>query len=92
VTISDDPLRRLSFSSKQLEYYSYGLPVLVPAWRTDPVLAPGSVTYTEETFLDQVATLQDPAVWEATSARALTLARALSWDSALRPLTEFLCS
>ncbi len=62
VTISDDPLRRLSFSSKQLEYYSYGLPVLVPAWRTDPVLAPGTVAYTEETFLDQVASLRDPAV------------------------------
>jgi len=92
VTISDDPLRRMSFSSKQLQYFSYGLPVLVPAWRNDAVLAPASVPYTEETFLDQVATLADRTVWEATSARALGLASELSWDSALRPLTEFLCS
>jgi hypothetical protein len=92
VTITDDPLRRLSFSSKQLEYFSYGLPVLVPAWRNDPVLAAGTLPYTEDTFLDQVATLADRAIWEETSARALVLASQLSWEAALRPLTEFLCS
>lgn len=92
VTISDDPLRRLSFSSKQLEYFSYGLPVLVPAWRSDELLASGSLPYTEETFVDQVAILSDGAVWQAKSSRALELAGEFSWDAALRPLTELLCS
>jgi hypothetical protein len=92
VTISDDPLRRLSFSSKQLEYFSYGLPVLVPAWRSDDTLAPGSLPYTEETFLSQVAALAERETWEATSAAALDLASQLSWESALTPLMEFLSS
>ena len=38
VTITDDPLRQHSFSSKHLEYISYGLPVLTPAWRQDRAL------------------------------------------------------
>jgi hypothetical protein len=92
VTISDDPLRRMGFSSKQLQYFSYGLPVLVPEWRSDPVLAPATVSYTEDTFLAQVATLGDRAVWETTSARALELASELSWDAALGPLTKYLGS
>jgi hypothetical protein len=92
VTISDDPLRRQSFSSKQLEYFSYGLPVLVPEWRSDALLAPATVPYTEHTFLDQVEAIADRAVWEATSAKALQLASELSWDAALGPLTEFLRS
>jgi len=92
VTVSDDPLRRLGFSSKQLQYFSYGLPTLVPAWRSDPVLAAGSVPYTEDTFLERVATLADRSVWEATSAKALELASQLSWESALGPLTELLGS
>jgi hypothetical protein len=92
VTVSDDPLRRLGFSSKQLQYFSYGLPALVPAWRSDPVLAPASIPYTEDTFLERVATLADRAVWEAASARALELASQLSWESALGPLTELLGS
>jgi hypothetical protein len=92
VTVSDDPLRRLGFSSKQLQYFSYGLPTLVPAWRSDPVLAPASVAYTEDTFVEQVATLADRGLWEATSARALELASRLSWTSALGPLTELLGS
>jgi hypothetical protein len=92
VTITDDPLRRYSFSSKQLEYFSYGLPVLVPAWRSDPLLAPGSVPYTEDTFLAQVEHLSDRKSWQQASSKALELAEALSWESALGPLTEFLCS
>jgi glucuronate isomerase len=92
VTISDDPLRRLSFSSKQLEYFSYGLPVLVPAWRPDELLAAGTVLYTEETFLNQVKILGDSEVWQATSSRALEVAQRFSWDAALQPLTALLGS
>ncbi len=92
VTISDDPLRRLSFSSKQLEYFSYGLPVLAPAWRADPLLAPATLPYTEENFLDQVTRLTERTIWEEMSAKALELASELSWESALAPLTEYLCS
>ena len=45
ITITDDPLRRSSFSSKHLEYMNYGLPVLTPDWRKDPNLDDFSIYY-----------------------------------------------
>jgi hypothetical protein len=90
VTITDDPLRRMSFSSKQLEYFSYGLPVLVPDWRTDTILAPGTIPYNETDFLEKVHTMRDPIHWQTMSQQALTVAESLDWDTALNPLIEFL--
>jgi hypothetical protein len=91
VTLTDDLLRRSSFSSKQLEYMSYGLPVLVPAWRSDALLAPGTTPYKETTFLEELANLSNPANWAQASARSIALASQLSWDSAFSQLTEYLC-
>jgi hypothetical protein len=86
VTISDDELRRHSFSSKHLDYISYGLPVLTPAWRCDPVLEASSVYYTAETFLDRIDALTPADAWQAKSEAALAAAAELSWDAALKPL------
>lgn len=92
VTITDDPLRRSSFSSKQLEYYSYGLPVLVPEWRRDPLLEPASLPYGVDTFKEQLERLSDKAEWERLSRGALALAATFTWDAALAPLAEVLGS
>ena len=86
VTISDDPLRRSSFSSKHLEYISYGLPVLTPEWRRDSVLDPSSIFYSSERFLEAVAVLTDPPAWEELSRSSLRIAADLSWDKALEPM------
>ncbi len=86
VTISDDELRRHSFSSKHLDYISYGLPVLTPAWRPDPVLEPSSVYFTAENFLDRIGEFAAEPAWRAKSEAALASAAELSWDAALRPL------
>jgi hypothetical protein len=90
VTITDDPLRRMSFSSKQLEYFSYGLPVLVPDWRTDTILAPGTIPYNETDFLEKIDALANRSYWETMSQRALTVAESLDWNTALDPLMDFL--
>jgi len=86
VTITDDPLRRRSFSSKQLEYGSYGLPVLTPAWRKDSLLDGYSIPYTADTFLDAVRSATVPETWERLSASAIGTTAGLSWEHALREL------
>jgi hypothetical protein len=90
VTISDDPLRRSSFSSKHLEYISYGLPVLTPEWRPDAVLERSSIYYSEENFLEAVEKYHDKDMWTAKSYEALELSKSLTWTEALRPLGELL--
>jgi hypothetical protein len=86
VTITDDELRRHSFSSKHLDYISYGLPVLTPAWRRDTLLDASSVYYTAETFLERLGESSAEAAWRAKSAAALDTAAKSGWDTALRPL------
>jgi hypothetical protein len=86
ITITDDELRRHSFSSKHLDYVSYGLPVLTPAWRRDPLLDPSSVHYTADTFLERLGEFSERARWQSKSAAALDTAAKLSWEAALRPL------
>lgn len=83
VTITDDPLRRNSFSSKQLEYFSYGLPVLTPAWRPDPKLASGSIPFTESSFLAALHSVSTPEAWQLRSSAALSVASSLEWPSVL---------
>jgi len=86
VTFGDDPLRRHGFSSKQLEYYAYGLPVLTPAWRTDPLLDGAALRYDEESFGALVERFSAREDWERMSRRALDLSARCSWDAALAPL------
>ena len=79
-------MRRSSFSSKHLEYISYGLPVLTPEWRSDTILDPSSIFYSEDHFLEAVNVLNDPSTWEELSRTSLQIASKLSWDRALEPI------
>ena len=88
ITISDDPLRQSSFSSKHLEYISYGLPVLTPEWRHDSLLEPSAISYTEERFLECLESHSTRETWTAKSQAALELSNSLTWASALAPLDE----
>ncbi|WP_097189679.1 hypothetical protein [Caballeronia arationis] len=86
VTVSDDELRRHSFSSKHLEYVSYGLPVLTPAWRRDEALCGSSIYYTAENFLERVRNAAAEQEWERLHAAALKDAERFSWSNALKAL------
>jgi hypothetical protein len=90
VTVTDDPLRRSSFSSKQLEYYSYGLPALSPDWRSDAVLDPAALLYNEANFLSLIDKFQDRSTWEQASAKALAIAEACTWPQAFEPMGKIL--
>jgi hypothetical protein len=90
VTCSKDQLRRDGFSSKHLHYFSYGLPVLVPAWRRHLDLLRGSVVYTEETFRSVVDGMRDERRWRSASDLAYAQAQRLSWDETLGPLLSLL--
>lgn len=92
VTLTDDPLRRHSFSSKQLRYYSYGLPVLSPVWRRDDALDDAALLYDEENFLNLIHENANEPKWTELSIRALKIARSYSWDEVLRPLDALLTS
>lgn len=86
VTISDDELRQHSFSSKHLEYISYGVPVLTPAWRRDAALDDSSIYYTADDFIEQIERASTREAWESLHAAALKDAARFSWDNALRAL------
>lgn len=86
ITISDDKLRRSSFSSKHLEYISYGLPVLTPEWRFDKILQKTSIYYNEKNFVKKIKDYSSEKKWQEISAMSFKTARKLNWISTLRPL------
>lgn len=90
VTCSKDQLRRDGFSSKHLNYFAYGLPVLVPAWRRHLDVLAGSVTYTEQTFRSVIESLNNEKRWQSLSDEAYAQAQRLTWDETLRPLETLL--
>jgi hypothetical protein len=90
ITITDDPLRRSSFSSKHLEYASYGLPVLTPCWRQDEILGPSSIYYGRDTFLEVLAEYSREDSWSVKSQQSLAVAETLSWTTAFRDLGEMI--
>jgi hypothetical protein len=92
VTCSTDDLRRYGFSSKHIQYLSYGLPVLVPAWRRYIELLKGSIAYDEQSFLSAVESLRDEGRWRAVSDNAYAQAQELRWDITLRPLGDLVAS
>ena len=92
VTCSNDPLRQYGFSSKHLAYFSYGLPVLVPAWRRHLDLLQGSIPYDEQNFLSLIESLSDKRRWQTISDDAYAQAKRLDWDQTLRPLETLLGS
>jgi hypothetical protein len=90
VTISMDKLRRSGFSSKHLEYLSYGLPVLTPEWREDPLLDAISIKYNESNFLDKIGEYSNQAKWETMSERCYQQSLRWTWETQLEPLLEIL--
>jgi len=92
VTCSHDALRQEGFSSKHLHYLSYGLPVLVPAWRRHLDLLQGSLPYTEQTFRSVIDAMSDQKSWQAASDEAYAQAVRLRWEKTLRPLEDLLAN
>ncbi len=86
LTCSTDELRREGFSAKTLQYIAHGLPVLVPSWRRHMELIQGCVAYEEDTFVEVVKSLADPAEWQRVSDEAYAQARDLTWERTLWPL------
>ncbi len=86
ITCTKDELRRDGFSAKHLQYMAYGLPILVPAWRRHLDLLRGSVPYTEENFLETIASLSNHTAWQHVSDEAYAQAQLLTWDNTLSPL------
>jgi hypothetical protein len=90
ITCSTDELRRDGFSAKNMTYVSYGLPVLIPAWRRHMELIKGCVPYEEDTFTAAIDRLSDPEVWQRVSDEAYAQAEELSWERTLAPLERAL--
>ncbi len=90
ITCTKDEIRRDGFSAKHLDYISYGLPVLVPAWRRHLDLLRGSVPYEEDTFVAEIEALSEATAWQARADEAYAQAERLTWDKTLSPLLELL--
>lgn len=88
ITISKDKLRKSSFSSKHLEYLSYGLPVLTPDWRKDSKLDDVSIYYNEANFLKQLKKYSQKDNWEEMSRKSYQKAQNFNWEKGLRKLNS----
>ena len=86
----NDKLHCNGFSAKQLEYISYGLPVLVPEWRDIPNLNSTSIPYNEENFLQQVTKYSEKEEWQRMSDIAYEQAKKLDWNITLEPLAKII--
>jgi hypothetical protein len=90
ITISKDRLRQNSFSSKHLQYLSYGLPVLTPDWRKDHLLETASIGYNETTFLERIGDYSDLEKWESMSEKCYQQSLKWTWEIQLQPLLRIL--
>lgn len=86
ITITKDKLRQSSFSSKHLEYLSYGLPVLTPEWRQDYLLKDVSFYYNEKSFINVIKQFSDPIKWKTMSDQCYDQAHKWQWKTVLKPL------
>ena len=83
LTISDDDIRKSGFSAKYLLYLSYGLPVLCPSWRHDPLLSPATIYYNQSNIKTLIKKYQNPILWQQKHQAALKLSKHLSTDNNL---------
>ena len=88
LTSSNDPHRNHGFSVKHLLYFSYGLPVLCPEWRQDPILDPGTIYYNETNFNQQVKKYSQKDLWQKKHLAALKIAQKYRWSKTLLPLLD----
>jgi hypothetical protein len=90
-TITDDELRKNSFSSKHLEYISYGLPVFTPSWRRDKKLDANSIYYNDaDDFLKQLKKYSTNEMWSKKHEAALASSNEFSWSNAFIALDKLL--
>lgn len=90
ITITKDKLRKSSFSSKHLEYLSYGLPVLTPDWRKDRLLEKVSIYFNEKTFLNVIKKYSGRRKWQGMSNACYKQAQQWRWENVLKPLTDII--
>lgn len=90
VSLSTDDLRSAGFSAKYLLYLSYGLPILCPSWRRDPLLSPATIYYNETNIQKVIVRYQDKKLWLKKHQAALKLAKKLNWDNTLLNLLKIL--
>jgi hypothetical protein len=91
ITVSRDSLRQHSPSTKFPYYFAHGLPVLFPEWMKEGHTYPDcALAFDEATFPQQASALAERTRWERMSRAARDLARELSWDKTLRPLSAIL--
>ena len=90
ISISKDKLRKSSFSSKHLEYLSFGLPVLTPDWRKDTALEDVSIFYNENNFLTVLKKYSEKKLWDEISERSFKKAKGWEWEKVLNPLCNII--
>jgi hypothetical protein len=90
ITLSTDDLRSHGFSAKYLHYLSYGLPVLCPKWRHDPLLSSATIYYDELNFNEQIKKYSQPKFWRQKHLAALKISQKLSPTNNLAPLKNLL--
>jgi glycosyltransferase involved in cell wall biosynthesis len=85
ITLKDNPLRNSGFSAKHLLYLSFGLPVLCPDTRKDPLLEPATIYYHKNNFSKIIKKI-DSKIWQQKHMEAFKIADKLNWSETLKPL------
>jgi GT2 family glycosyltransferase len=88
ISLSNDSLRNNGFSAKHLLYLSYGIPVLCPDSRQDPLLAPATIYYNEKNFNQKIKKYSQQKFWLKKHSAAINLSQELNWDKTLKPLLK----
>ena len=86
ISISKDRLRTEGFSAKHIDYLSYGLPVLTPEWRRDPLLESTSIYYNEDNFVQVINNYSQENEWKQMSEKGYESAKQMKWENVLKPL------
>lgn len=90
ITLTKDKLRKYGFSAKNLEYISYGLPVLMPEWRRNMHLIKGHISYNEKNFLKKIKEYSNKDKWNKISNEAYQQAKEYTWEKNLVPLFKII--
>jgi len=90
LTISKDRLRKKGWSFKQMDYISYGLPILMPSWRRDPVFKDVCIYFSKKNFLKKINEYTDEYKWTAVSRKAKKLSADYQWKTTMKPLVEII--
>ena len=90
-SVSKDLFRRNHFSSRIINYLSYGLPVLSPDWMQLSHELKGVLPFNENNFLEIVDKYaSERAEWERISKEAYEQSLELDWKIVLQPLGELI--